>query len=196
MRDSPPSVRNGPEQTLAAPPGTLEALASSPVGHASPCNAPTRPTGRLPSPDAPIFPSQEPLTSLTNFQGQQFGFSYDALSRRTQLTRPNGVTTDYSYDALSRLLAVLHKLGAATIDGATYTVDPVGNRTAKTDPRNATTSNYTCDAIYQLTQVMQGANPTESYTYDAVGNRLSSLGVSPYTYVLHPANLDTQGLGF
>ena len=26
----------------------------------------------------------------------------------------------------------------------------------------------------------QGANTTESYTYDPVGNRLSSLGVSPY----------------
>jgi hypothetical protein len=28
----------------------------------------------------------------------------------------------------------------------------------------------------------QGSNTTESYTYDAVGNRLSSLGVSPYSY--------------
>ena len=26
----------------------------------------------------------------------------------------------------------------------------------------------------------QGANTTESYTYDPVGNRLGSLGVSPY----------------
>ena len=29
---------------------------------------------------------------------------------------------------------------------------------------------------------MQGSTTTESYTYDIVGNRLSSLGVSPYTY--------------
>ncbi len=28
----------------------------------------------------------------------------------------------------------------------------------------------------------QGTTTTESYTYDAVGNRLSSLGLSPYTY--------------
>lgn len=28
----------------------------------------------------------------------------------------------------------------------------------------------------------QSATTTESYTYDAVGNRLSSLGVSPYLY--------------
>jgi YD repeat-containing protein len=36
------------------------------------------------------------------------------------------------------------------------------------------------DAIYELTGVTQGSTTTESYTYDPVGNRLSSLGVSPY----------------
>jgi len=44
------------------------------------------------------------------------------------------------------------------------------------------TSNYSYDAIYELTQVTQGSTTTESYSYDAVGNRLSSLGVSPYSY--------------
>jgi len=44
------------------------------------------------------------------------------------------------------------------------------------------TSNYAYDAIYELTNVTQGTNTTESYTYDPVGNRLSSLGVSPYSY--------------
>ncbi len=42
------------------------------------------------------------------------------------------------------------------------------------------TSNYTYDPLYELTQVTQNANTTESYSYDPVGNRLSSLGVSPY----------------
>jgi YD repeat-containing protein len=56
-----------------------------------------------------------------------------------------------------------------------------GNRTAKTDRRAAVTSNYGYDAIYELTGVTQGTNTTESYTYDPVGNRLSSLGVSPYS---------------
>ncbi|MFZ0738427.1 MAG: RHS repeat-associated core domain-containing protein [Candidatus Acidiferrales bacterium] len=43
------------------------------------------------------------------------------------------------------------------------------------------TSNYSYDAIYELTGVTQGSNTTESYSYDTVGNRLSSLGVSSYT---------------
>jgi RHS repeat-associated protein len=42
------------------------------------------------------------------------------------------------------------------------------------------TSNYTYDPLYELTQVTQATNTTESYSYDPVGNRLSSLGVSPY----------------
>src|SRR5258708_929788 len=50
---------------------------------------------------------------------------------------------------------------------------------AKTDQRAGVTSNYGYDAIYELTGVTQATNTTESYTYDPVGNRLSSLGVSP-----------------
>ena len=44
------------------------------------------------------------------------------------------------------------------------------------------TSNYTYDQIYELTQVTQAANTTESYSYDPVGNRTSSLGVASYAY--------------
>jgi RHS repeat-associated protein len=110
-----------------------------------------------------------------------FGFSYDALSRRTQLTRPNSVATNYSYDHLSRLTSVLHQLSGSTIDGASYTVDNAGNRTAKTDQRTAVTTNYGYDSIYQLLSATQGATSTESYTFDPVGNRTASLGVSSYT---------------
>jgi RHS repeat-associated protein len=124
------------------------------------------------------------LTPPSAFTTGSFGFTYDALSRRTQMTRPNNVTTDYTYDNLSRLLSVLHKLSGGTIDGATYTVDAVGNRTAKANLLpSAPTESYTYDAIYQLTQVVQnGATTTESYTYDPVGNRLSSLAASPWNY--------------
>jgi RHS repeat-associated protein len=122
------------------------------------------------------------LAPPTAFGSGSFGFSYDALSRRTKMTRPNGVTTNYAYDNLSRLLSVMHQAGGSTIDGASYTVDAAGNRTSKTDQLAAVTTNYGYDAIYQLLQETQGGTTTESYSYDQVGNRLTSLGVSPYSY--------------
>src|SRR5579883_1162319 len=118
------------------------------------------------------------LTPPAAFGSGSFGFSYDALSRRTQMTRPNNVTTNYAYDNRSRLTSVLHQLAGSTIDGATYTLDNAGNRTAKTDQRTAVTTSYGYDNIYQLLSATQGASTTESYTYDAVGNRLSDLTTS------------------
>jgi hypothetical protein len=97
------------------------------------------------------------------------------------MTRPNGINTNYSYDSLSRLLSVLHQSGASTIDGAGYTLDSAGNRTAKTDDYSSVTSNYTYDALYELTQVTQGSTTTESYSHDPVGTRTASLGVSSYS---------------
>jgi RHS repeat-associated protein len=122
------------------------------------------------------------LSSLSNSLTGQFGFGYDNLSRRTQLTRPNGVNTNYSYDSLSRLQSVLHQAGTNTIDGASYLYDNAGNRTSKTNYLNNITENYTYDPLYQLTQVTQGATTTESYSYDPVGNRLSSLGMPSYAH--------------
>ena len=136
------------------------------------------------------------LTTLASSWAGSFGFSYDALSRRTQLTRPNYVTTSYSYDSQSRLLSVLHQLSGSTIDGAAYTVDSTGNRTAKMDKMANLTSNYSYDAVYELTGVTQGTNTTEGYGYDPVGNRLSSLGVSSYTYNSSNEVTSTSSAGY
>ena len=126
------------------------------------------------------------LATLTNSLTGQFGFGYDALSRRNSLTRPNGVNTTYTYDPVSNLLSTLHKLGTTTLDGASYTYDPANNRKTRVDKRLSTTLTYTYDNLYQLQTAKQGTTTKETYTYDAVGNRLSSLGMSPYSY--NPSN--------
>jgi RHS repeat-associated protein len=121
------------------------------------------------------------LMNIEDFQQQNYGFGYDALSRRTSLTRPNSVETKYVYDAVSRLTSTLHELSTTVLDGATYTYDSAENRKSKTDKRTGVASNFTYDPIYELMTAKQGSATKESYTYDAVGNRLSSLGVSPYS---------------
>ena len=45
-----------------------------------------------------------------------------------------------------------------------------------------TPSNFSYDAIYELTKVMQGTTTKESYTYSTVGNRLTNLTASNWTY--------------
>ena len=68
------------------------------------------------------------------------------------------------------------------------TYDAVGNRTSKTalqqaDPTPVSVlSQYSYDPTYQLTQAVVGGSLAESYTYDAVGNRLTSLNPASYTY--------------
>jgi len=70
---------------------------------------------------------------------------------------------------------------AVTIDGATYTVDNAGNRTAKMNMQNGVTTNYGYDNLYQVLSATPSSGTAESYTYDPVGNRLSSAGVPSYT---------------
>jgi RHS repeat-associated protein len=122
------------------------------------------------------------LTPPTAFTASgNFGFGYDALNRRTSLTRPNSVNTSYSYDNLSRLSSVTHAKSGTTLDGASYGLDYAGNRTSRTPQPSGTASNYAYDYIYQLTGVTQGGTTTESYSYDTVGNRTSSLSFGSYT---------------
>jgi RHS repeat-associated protein len=80
------------------------------------------------------------------------------------------------------LLSTLHKTSTITLDGASYAYDNAGNRTTKANKLNNVAEQYVYDAIYQLQQVTHGTSTTESYTYDAVGNRLTSLSMPSYGY--------------
>jgi RHS repeat-associated protein len=97
------------------------------------------------------------------------GHSIKAIARHTGRSR-------------NTVRRVLHQAGATTLDGASYGYDAAANRTSKTNQRTGVTEGYGYDLIYQLTQVSQGASTTESYSYDAVGNRLSGLTVPSYSY--------------
>jgi RHS repeat-associated protein len=112
------------------------------------------------------------LTSITR-GANVFSFGYDPASRRTSMSYPNGVVTSYTYDMLSRLTRLKADKGATPITDFQYTYDPSGNRTRK--QQLDYTEDYGYDELYRLTTVSRnnGANYW-GYSYDAVGNRLTS----------------------
>ena len=116
------------------------------------------------------------LNQITTDLGN-FTFTYDANNRRTTRTLPNGTTSTYSYDDSSRITGINTTLNQTTIDSVSYTMDNVGNRTAKT--QNATSYSYVYDNIYRLTQATPSSGTQEAYTYDQVGNRLTKAPDTP-----------------
>jgi RHS repeat-associated protein len=118
------------------------------------------------------------LTSLTSPVGATM-LAYDALSRRTSLTLPNGTQTSYSYDVVSQVQSILHKITASNtpINNAGYLYNNVGNRTSLTDRRGNQTFGY--DNLDRLTSATHPLPPTsQTFAYDAVGNRISNGSLS------------------
>ena len=83
-------------------------------------------------------------------------------------------------------------LATATIDQVSVTGggsvalafdnDSAGNRLTHEALPSDTTLTYTYDNIYELLTSKQGSTSEEGYTYDPVGNRLTDLGSTAWTY--------------
>jgi RHS repeat-associated protein len=101
------------------------------------------------------------------------------------MTLPNGVETDYSYDKAGQVTAIEHTQRKAKkpFAFAEYAYDKAGNRTAMKDADGQ--SNYAYDNLYRLTQAAHSdgkTTSTETFSYDAVGNRLSDDKIQDYRY--------------
>jgi RHS repeat-associated protein len=94
-------------------------------------------------------------------------------------------------------LVLPHQLGSTVLDGAAYVYDAAWNRISRTTLATNSTFDFTYDPIYQLTQVVQASNnaTTESYTYDAVGNRTYQPG-APYTYNASNEMISREGVPY
>ncbi len=139
------------------------------------------------------------LSAIINGGGRRYEFGYDAMGRRTSLRLPNGVKTAYAYDSLGRLTSLTHRTSSDNIiDSFAYTHDRVGNRLSKTQTPSPLAGEgggegvryyFAYDKFYRLldslTTKLNGKTPSplagedkgegvrsESFTYDAVGNRL------------------------
>jgi RHS repeat-associated protein len=122
-------------------------------------------------------------------------FTYTARNERATDQRYSDLnattlvgSTAYQYDIVGRLSSLQHRNSSNTLVGDYgFTYDAADRLTSETF--NGTTTNYTYDNLDQLT-----SDGTQSYTYDAVGNRtnagyvtgagnqLLSDGVWTYTY--------------
>jgi RHS repeat-associated protein/uncharacterized repeat protein (TIGR01451 family) len=112
------------------------------------------------------------LDTVTDPSGGVFNLGYDPLGQLTSMSRPNGVTDAYAYDAVEELLSRTSSRGSAAIDALSYTYDSSGRTTSKTN--SSGTTSYAYDTADRLISVLapSGSNvPSETFTYDAVGNQ-------------------------
>lgn len=103
-----------------------------------------------------------------------YGYGYDANGNRASLSQPNGTATSYGYDNLNRLTSLQTTGPAGTVQGYGFTLGPAGNRT-RIDEADGASRSYTYDDLYRLTgETVTGALAYgKTFTYDAVGNRLT-----------------------
>jgi large repetitive protein len=91
----------------------------------------------------------------------------------TRITLPGGATLEYGYDPLMQVTSIGSKdPGGNRILNRTYTYSPVGNITAKNTEHGNYAYGY--DDLYRMTSAVNPILPGEAFTYDALGNRLTS----------------------
>lgn len=115
-------------------------------------------------------------------------YTYDEAGRRIRKELENGVYTTYSYDAADQLTKLVNKKSNGdTISSFSYTHDPRGNRLTMTTLEG--THYYSYDANYQLVRVSYSDGSTTTYSYDALGNRVSiTKDGTTITYVTNDLN--------
>jgi RHS repeat-associated protein len=120
------------------------------------------------------------LISLINPNAETTAYEYDSINRRKKAIMPNGRETAYTYDNASRLTELINSINTSTVSSYSYTHNNAGNRTTMTEING--THSYAYDSIYRLVQAVHPTIPAENFTYDPVGNRLTSSDYSDWSY--------------
>ena len=133
-------------------------------------------------------------TRLTDPDGKVTRTSFDALNRTIAVTSaagvtestyfrdsrlaevhyPNGSTETTTYDDAGRVSTIENRQGTTLVSSFQYEYDGNGNRTRQVEDNGAgpEETTYTFDSLDRLTGATY-PEQTVSYTYDAVGNRLT-----------------------
>jgi len=120
------------------------------------------------------------LSKVTDPTGGETTYTYDVVGHMTSTTDADGVTQDTTYDRRGQVTAVTDALGG--FQGFGY--DSMGRKTSAYDSDGVYTSNYYDLAGQLLTQSRPRSTDTYipnywedriTYTYDADGNRVSTV---------------------
>ena len=124
-----------------------------------------------------VYDSLSRLIRTLDTNGRMWDSTYDEADRRTSLTYPDNSHVEYEYDGRNNLTAVRHFDPGNVLERVyTYTHDSLSNLLSEND--NGLINSYSYDALNRVSQVTT-PNETATYTYDAVGNRLTISG-TPY----------------
>ena len=116
-------------------------------------------------------------------------------NRPTRITLPGGTTKTYAYDPLMRVETIASYGPAGnTLMRYDYEYDGMGNITAKDTEHGKYVYDY--DDLYRLTMADNPTLPDESYTYDSVGNRMTSKDIPDWTYNANNELLGYEGTTF
>ena len=121
---------------------------------------------------------------MTDPSGGITSYHYDAASNLTETDFPNGTKEIRQYDTLNRLVYLENDGPAGVISSYRYTLSPTGLRDAVVEDTGRRVD-YGYDALDRLTSETitdaSAGNRTITYTYDPVGNRLTTqrLGRGP-----------------
>ncbi len=96
---------------------------------------------------------------------------YDPTGRLTRIGYPNGTDSTLTYTGDGRLDTITHARGATAIELLEYSHNAVGN--VAEIKANAGTRTFGYDDLHRLIAAGLPGSP-ESYTYDALGNRVTS----------------------
>jgi RHS repeat-associated protein len=114
--------------------------------------------------------------------------SLDAEQHITQETAGNGVVTGQGFSVTTgRLLtieAALNGNSSNEVQNLSFTYDPLGNLTSRTDVNENFSESFVYDQLNRLTQASINHNIylTKTLTYDAVGDILTKSDVGTYSY--------------
>jgi len=114
------------------------------------------------------YDSNNRLSSITNSWGGIFNYNYDIAGRLTSIAR-NGGNTNYTYTDSGALAKIEHIGNNQVQNYFEYFYDQRNFPKTKRSP--AGDSNYSYDNNGQLVQATSPSLPTESFSYDALGNR-------------------------